>query len=284
MEDTCMQDPKKTQASIETEEQKLRTKQQSTMNFVMLAAKDLAQAKIDYEKSLQTKTDMVNAKSALDSATENYNLFKEQADEINKLLKPYDELNAYNKQLGTLRDQKTQLQREIDELSGSTKTTSERKGSGASILLSQTTRKDSSSKPPEPERKRTLTQSIVGLVSTKSSEKDMAAVSEKIKEKEEARQNVEKAIRDLEHKRFFITIQSADANKLAFDKSMLVNEQKKMTARSDANPNLLKDTIFIEQTKQLSDKIQAITDLQTARQVQASAKSDNKIILTHKNP
>ncbi len=268
-----MQDPKKTQASIETEEQKLRTKQQSAMNFVMLAAKDLAQAKIDYEKSLQTKTDIVNAKSAFDSATENYNMFKEQADEINKLLKPYDEVNAFSKQLEALRIQRIQLKNELDA-------PAERKGSNPESLLAQTSRKDSSSKPPEPERKRTLTQSIVGLVSSK----DKAPIKRSKEEISRDMDNIDRAMRDLEHKRFLINIQNADNNKLAFDKTMLLNEQKKMNKDSDINPSLLKDTTFVEKTKLLSDKIQAITDLQTARQAQVALKSDAKITPQHKNP
>ena len=36
---------------------------------------------------------------------------------------------------------------------------------------------------------------------------------------------------------------------------MLLDEQKKMASQLDANPNLLKDSIFIEKNKQLSDKI-----------------------------
>ncbi len=272
-----MQDPKKTQEAIESEEQKLRAKQQSLMNFVMLAAKDLAQAKIYYEKSVQTKSHMVDAKSALDSATENYNLFKEQADELNKLLKPYDEVNAFNKQLTVLRDQKNQLQNEIAELTSTAKNIGERKNSGPSIQSGQSTRKDSLLTTTEAERKRTLPQSIISLVSSKPNEKEKTVISEKIKEKEEAKQNIEKAIRELEHKRFLITIQNADNNKLTFEKTMLLNEQKKMNKDLETNPSLLKDVIYAEKAKLLSDKIQTISEIQVARSKQTTPKEDVKI-------
>ena len=162
-----MQDPKKTQESIETEEQKLRKKQQSVMNMVMIAAKDLAEAKRIYDECVKKEQGIMGAQDNVNSAMDTYNLFKEQADEINKLLKPYDELNAFNKQLEALRIQRVQLKNELDA-------PAERKGSNPESLLAQTTRKDSSSKPPEPERKRTLTQSFVGLMSSKSGEKEKA--------------------------------------------------------------------------------------------------------------
>ena len=250
-----MQDPKKTQASIETEEQKLRTKQQSTMNFVMIAAKDLAQAKIDYEKSLQTKSHMVDAKSALDNATENYNLFKEQADEVNKLLKPYDVISALDKQHKLLIDQKLQLNNELADLTSSAKTSGERKGSA--------------SKPIEPEIKKTLTQNIVGLVVSKPIEKEKSIRQQKIQEIEDKTKNVIKAIKDIEHQKFLISIQNADPKKLDFDKQILMQEQAKLNKSLQNNPNLVQDIYFKDNLEKTNAKISAITHQQESLAAQS---------------